>query len=333
MSRITNPETESSVSCGFFNSLNDRKYDALQMSRIFDGIINDGIFASIGTCFIVKADSGNIVMVGIGKAWFNHSWTENDSVLPVELEESELLLDRIDAIVIEVNHTEEVRDNFIKVVKGTPSSNPVKPIMQNSGNVYQHALCYIYRKAGKAEIVQADIENVIGTAETPFITGLLQVISLDELLGQWQNQLDQFISDEETDFEEWYAMFQSVLLEKEQAMDNWTEAEQATILEWFENIRNQLSDDQATHLQNEIDKGEIERILMMGFADGVKTFSDDGTVISSTDSAGRTLTKTFTNNFMTSTSVLTSSHGSEVGRMVKNFGADGRTINTTITII
>ena len=111
MSKITNPELESSVTCGFYNSLGDRKYDAIQMSEMFDGIINDGIFASIGTGFVVKADTGNIVNVGIGKAWFNHTWTKNDAILPVTCEESEVLLDRIDAIVIEVNTLNEVRDN------------------------------------------------------------------------------------------------------------------------------------------------------------------------------------------------------------------------------
>ena len=41
-----------SVSSGFFNSLNgDRKYNAAQMSAIFDGLIIDGVFASIGTAF------------------------------------------------------------------------------------------------------------------------------------------------------------------------------------------------------------------------------------------------------------------------------------------
>lgn len=34
---------------GFFNSLNgDRKYTAEQLSSIFDGLITDGVFDSIG---------------------------------------------------------------------------------------------------------------------------------------------------------------------------------------------------------------------------------------------------------------------------------------------
>ena len=68
-----------SVSSGFFNSLNgDRKYNAAQMSAIFDGLIIDGVFASIGTAVAVKAAGGLTVNVGIGKSWFDHTWTVND---------------------------------------------------------------------------------------------------------------------------------------------------------------------------------------------------------------------------------------------------------------
>lgn len=77
-----------SVTCGFYNSLNgDRKYDAMQISSVFDGLIIDGVFASIGTAFAVKAAGGLTLNIGIGKAWFNHSWTLNEAVLPMEASE------------------------------------------------------------------------------------------------------------------------------------------------------------------------------------------------------------------------------------------------------
>ena len=59
-----------SVTYGFYNSLNgDRKYNAEQISSIFDGLIVDGVFASIGTAFSVKAAGGLTINVGIGKAY------------------------------------------------------------------------------------------------------------------------------------------------------------------------------------------------------------------------------------------------------------------------
>lgn len=358
-----------SVTYGFYNSLNgDRKYDAAQMSSIFDGLIVDGVFASIGTAFSVKAAGGLTVNVGIGRAWFNHTWTLNDSILPLEAPEAEVLLDRIDAVVLEVNGLESVRANSIKFVTGTPSSAPVRPTLESESGVYQYPLCYIYRKFGSTTITQADITNMVGTDSTPFVTGILQTISLDELLGQWQDELDQFVDREEADFLEWRSNkrteFENWQALQEQDYENWSDARkqeyltwiseqettftnwantqmsdeeewiqsmQQTFLSWFESLKVELSGDVAANLQLQIDREEVERILLVGFVDGSKEFNDDGTVIVSTDSNNRTLTKTFTNNFLTVTTVLRSAEGGEIAQMVKQFNTDGTLINTSVT--
>lgn len=336
-----------SVTYGFYNSLNgDRKYNAEQISSIFDGLIVDGVFASIGTAFAVKAAGGLTVNVGIGRAWFNHTWTLNDSILPLTAPESEVLLDRIDAVVLEVNGTESVRENSIKIVTGTPSSAPVRPTLENEGNVHQYPLAYIYRKFGSTVITQANITNMVGTDSTPFVTGIIQTISLDELLGQWQDQLDQFVANEEADFGEWSRQkrieFDNWQAAQQQDYENWSDEQkqnyltwiqsmQETFLNWFDNLQTELSGDVAGNLQLQIDKEEVKRILLSGFADGSKAFNEDGTVITSTADDGRTLVKTFTNNFLTMTTVLKSAEGGEIARMVKQFSTDGTLIDITTT--
>jgi hypothetical protein len=332
-----------SVSSGFFNSLNgDRKYNAAQMSAIFDGLIIDGVFASIGTAFAVKAAGGLTVNVGVGKAWFDHTWTVNDSILPMTAPEAEVLLDRIDAVVLEVNGMESVRDNTIKFVKGNPSSAPSRPTLTNEGNVHQYPLCYIYRKYGTAVINQADITPMVGTESTPFVTGILQTISLDELLGKWQDELDRFtdersqevdnwIAQEESDFTTWFNKMKADLQQEQAVLDQWIASEQADFLAWYNQMKDQLSGDVAGNLQLEIDKEEVKRILLVGFEDGTKEFSDDGTIIASTASDGRTLTKTFSDGFLTMTNVLKSAAGAEVARAVKTFDSDGKLISTVVT--
>lgn len=332
-----------SVSSGFFNSLNgDRKYNAAQMSAIFDGLIIDGVFASIGTAFAVKAAGGLTVNVGIGKAWFDHTWTVNDSILPMTAPEAEVLLDRIDAVVLEVNGMESVRNNTIKFVKGNPSSAPSRPTLTNEGNVHQYPLCYIYRKYGTAVINQADITPMVGTESTPFVTGILQTISLDELLGKWQDELDRFtdarskevddwIAQEESDFTAWFNKMKADLQQEQTVLDQWIASEQADFLAWYNQMKDQFSGDVAGNLQLEIDKEEVKRILLVGFEDGTKEFSDDGTVITSTASDGRTLTKTFSDGFLTMTNVLKSAAGAEVARAVKTFDSDGKLISTVVT--
>ncbi len=332
-----------SVSSGFFNSLNgDRKYNAAQMSAIFDGLIIDGVFASIGTAFAVKAAGGLTVNVGVGKAWFDHTWTVNDSILPMTAPEAEVLLDRIDAVVLEVNGMESVRENTIKFVKGNPSSAPSRPTLTNEGNVHQYPLCYIYRKYGTAVINQADITPMVGTESTPFVTGILQTISLDELLGKWQDELDRFtdarsqevddwIAQEESDFTTWFNEMKADLQQEQTVLDQWIASEQADFLAWYNQMKDQLSGDVAGNLQLEINKEEAKRILLVGFEDGTKEFSDDGTVITSTASDGRTLTKTFSDGFLTMTNVLKSAAGAEVARAVKTFDSDGKLISTVVT--
>ena len=317
-------------------------YNAEQVSSLFDGLIIDGVFASVGTAFAVKATTGITVNVGIGKAWFNHTWTLNDSILPLEAPEAEVLLDRIDAVVLEVDATESVRANSIKFVKGTPSSAPSNPTLTNEGTVHQYPLCYIYRKFGSSAITQADITNMVGTESTPFVTAMLQTISLDELLGQWQSELDQFvdarqdevdqwIASEESDFTEWFDQMKADLQAEQTLLDQWVATEQADFLAWYNQMKDQLGEDAAGNLQNQINKDEIKRILLVGFEDGTKEFSEDGTVITSTASDGRILTKTFTNGFLTMTSVLKSAAGAEVARAVKTFNTDGSLISTVVT--
>lgn len=228
-----------SVTYGFYNSLNgDRKYNALQMSSIFDGIIEDGVFQSIGTAFAVTASSGNVVNVGIGRAWFNHTWTYNDAILPITLDETEVLLDRIDAVVIEVNSTESVRENSIKVVKGTPSSSPQRPTMESTTYIHQYPLAYIYRKAGATSIGTADITNVIGQSATPFVTGPLSVMSIDDLVAQWQAQWNR-----------WYTAQTSA---DETMITDWLSEKQLEYNTWFSNLQTILSGDAAANLAAQI---------------------------------------------------------------------------------
>lgn len=177
---------------GFYNSVNhDRRYNALQMSQLFDGIITDGVFANIGTAMVVTAGSGLTINVGIGRAWFNGTWSLNDAIYPIDAPESDVLLNRIDAVVLEVDQRETTRANRIFIKEGAASTTPKKPDMTKSGDVYQYPLCYINRAAGSAEITQSDIENRVGTSECPFVTGILSTISTDELVKQWTDQFDE----------------------------------------------------------------------------------------------------------------------------------------------
>lgn len=249
------------VTSGFFNSVNgDRKYNAEQMSAIFDGIINDGVFSNVGTAFAVKAGTGNTVNVGIGRAWFNSTWIYNDAILPVKLDDSELVLDRIDAIVFEVDHTNEVRDGTIKVVKGTPGSDPKNPEMTETEYVHQHPLVYILRKAGSTEITQGNITNMIGTSSCPYVTGILQVQSIDNIVAQWQAQWIEWFAYETADTEaqarkiisEWTQWYTNQTGRSESQMAQWMAQMQSDFNLWLESLKDAIGDDAAATLASEV---------------------------------------------------------------------------------
>lgn len=221
-----------SVTSGFFNSSHgDRRYNAEQMSAIFDGIINNGIFANIGTAFAVKADIGNTVIVGIGRAWFNSTWLLNDSLLPLTASISEILLNRIDAVVIEIDHRDSVRNGNIKIIKGTPSSTPQRPAMVHAADINQYPLAYIYRKANSSSIIQADITNMIGSSSTPYITGILKVLNIDNIVAQWESQWSTFYTKETADMtatnafwkQQWTTWFNAQTAEIQAAYLLWEE--------------------------------------------------------------------------------------------------------------
>ena len=200
--------------CGFFNSENgDRKYNAEQMSAIFDGIIADGVFTTIGDHMAVSAGTGMQVLVGTGKAWFDHTWNVNDAAYPLTIAASDVTLSRIDAIVLEINHSDSVRLNKLRVVQGTVASSPVKPTLTNSEKIHQHPLAWVTVAPGVTQIAASAIENAVGTSACPFVTGIIATTDIDDLFAQWNGEFD----------------------------------------EWFDNLKAQLSDNVVANLQKQID--------------------------------------------------------------------------------
>lgn len=73
----------------------------------------------------------------------------------------------------------------------------------------------------------------------------------------------------------------------------------------------------------------INRALTAGLVDGYKEFSDDGTIISTTDMQGRVLTKEFSNNFDICTTTLYGPDSQQLGQTVTTISEDCSTVTTT----
>lgn len=203
------------LSFGFYNSIGgDRKYNAEEMGYIIDCIITNGVFADQGEIFATVPGNGLQVIVKPGMAWFNTTWTVLDTMLPLNLTPPDVTLKRYDAVVLEVNKTDEVRANSIKIVTGAPAANPVKPTPIVIDDVHQHILAYVLVEPGVSTIAESKIEIVVGQEVCPFSTSVLESVSISDLFNQWQGEFD----------------------------------------EWFENLQASLSGDIATNLQNQINQ-------------------------------------------------------------------------------
>lgn len=249
-------------SFGFYNSIGgDRKYNAIQMSMIFDGIIRDGIYMHIGEQFIVKASTeSNTVLVSPGRAWFNHTWNYNDADLPVVGDSPELIMDRIDALVIDVWANDEVRTNQIKWVAGAPAASPARPTLINDDENlhWQYPLAYVRRRAMATEIVQADITNMVGSTECPFVTGVLETMDIGNLLLQWQDQWKQFVKDYEETAVDWIeeqkADFINFYAEFKLQLEDFKKASEEDFNEWYAGIQGMLSGDVALNLTQRLNE-------------------------------------------------------------------------------
>jgi hypothetical protein len=158
------------VTYGFYNAVaNDRVYDAVQLSQMFNGIITDGVFKLVGNKFQVTQNTGMDIIVRSGKAWFNNTWTYNDGDIGLTVSASDLINPRIDTVVLEVNSALATRVNTIKIVNGTPAAVPVAPTLTHTAEVNQYPLAYIYVAASAASIVNGDITQVVGTIDCPYI--------------------------------------------------------------------------------------------------------------------------------------------------------------------
>lgn len=257
-----------SVTSGFYNSLNgDRKYNAEQMSSIFDGIIKDGVYSNYLNQFKVKETYEEVddpenegkkkqnpkptktIIVDKGRAWFNRTWTLNDAELDIDL--TNLIPAapesyRYIAIVIDIDSDE--RDNKIIAVPGEIADieHVAKPEMIHTETHNQYALAYIRANGDTDKVPQDIIENAVGTSETPLATGVFAGMTADQFIAQWQAQFNTTINADDKYFNDWFA-------ERAKDFDNYSEKQVDDFNKLKDSITSQLSANQYTYLVGLID--------------------------------------------------------------------------------
>ena len=234
---------------GFYNSINhDRRYDAIQMGQIFDGIIKDGIYETYKKAMIVRQSSrNNEVIIQPGRAWFNHTWSYNDADLPFATLAAEVTLDRIDALVLYIDTHVSVRQNGYRWIKGTPSTNPQRPSLPQNETYHTYPLCYVRRPAGQAKTYQREITNMVGTSACPFVTGVIEGLDIDDLIIQWWTEFDWKLDRKREEFFAW-------IEDKKNVYQIFLNHNTTAWYNWFNHVQTELSGDVAGNLQRQIDE-------------------------------------------------------------------------------
>lgn len=195
---------------GFFNSNTngDRTYNSDQMSAIFEGLITDGVYESVGNKMAVQPNNGMTIQIGTGRGWFGQKWANNDSEYLVTLEASDVVLNRYCAVCVRADKTAAVRSVTPYLKYGEFATTPAKPALTRTETVKEYCLAYIYIKAGATEITAADIEDTrADEALCGWVTGLIEQLSSATLWTQW-----------EALFTDWFNGLQDLLNENTEAM-------------------------------------------------------------------------------------------------------------------
>lgn len=210
-------DNNSSLKFGFFNSKNgDRMYEADAFSNFLEGLINDGIYDTIGDKFHVKPADGQTaenlaVTVGTGRAYFNHKWIENPAAERINLEDDSFVssgFGRTDVIYLVVDSS--ARECRIGRSKGkeyslstTTNYDAAAEVPEDTSTLKYHALAYLRLVNGLTSIETDRITNRIGipleegkasNTVSPYVAAVVKQIDITDYVAQWNAEWSKFVS-------------------------------------------------------------------------------------------------------------------------------------------
>lgn len=189
----------------FFNAVNsggtyDRVYNAEDITSYLNQLVGNGVFPNPSTQLQVRASSGMSVVVGEGTGWINGHKMVNTADLSITLDYANGLLDRIDEVVFYLDLTN--RNMGIKILKGTPASNPSPVALTRTSTLYEMCLARIYVAKQTSTITDAMITDTRENSELcGFVQGLIQQVDTTTLWAGQQAQWNEWFGSVQDQFE------------------------------------------------------------------------------------------------------------------------------------
>ena len=188
------------VNSGFYNSVDqDRLYSAEQMTMPYKRLVSNGIFATPegtpSTDFQVTAQGGMNLRIAAGNAIVGDKWMESDAAVTITVPGHTATTGRIDSVILRVDTTTDARTGSIVYRTGTASSSPSAPALDTASGVSEYRIANVAVGSSATEIGQADITDLRGTADCPWITALIQQVDTSVLLEQFKAAYDSFLAE------------------------------------------------------------------------------------------------------------------------------------------
>ena len=189
----------------FFNAVEDggvydRVYNAEDVTSYLDLLVGNGVFPNPSTQLQVRASSGMQVTVGAGSGWINGHKLVNTADLNLTLDASDVVLNRIDAVIFYVDFTE--RDMGIEIKKGTIAVTPSAPAMTRTDSRYEMCLAQISVPKQVTAITAAMITDTRGNSSLcGYVQGLIQQADTTTLFQQFQDAFNTWFDGIKDQFE------------------------------------------------------------------------------------------------------------------------------------
>ena len=240
---------------GFLDAINgDRKYNSKDFSDYFDGIISDGVYASVGKAFNVSADgTGLFVNVDTGRAKILNRYVLNTSILQLDISAPDTSNYRYDAIIVRISLDD--RTGSIEVLTGTPSTDPQKPTPSNTETKKAYVLAYVKVSPQATAIAPENVENNRGAENCPWVAGIVDTsniiaqheqsltqtrLQIDELVHNTQSELSQIETDTQTDLNEMESELRSTIAAVIGNVVGELNDEKAAFQTWFDGVQEQI---------------------------------------------------------------------------------------------
>ena len=148
----------------------DRTYNAEDFGQIMEGVFTDGILNNVRDGkFEVRliASTANLT-VATGKGWFLNTWIRNEDTLTLTADPNPDSYTRIDTVVIDINKSDNIRENSIQIVKGTSN----RPTLANGSEHHQYPLADIYILGGGTTI-----DHMVDRRDETYATSAIDINS------------------------------------------------------------------------------------------------------------------------------------------------------------